>query len=161
MIETPLTTALAILQARVGTEVHVSEWLVITQDRVDAFAAATGDAQWIHTDPVRAERESPWGTTIAHGYLTLALQVPLRGLLETTLREFPAVHSVINYGLNRLRFPTPVRVGSRIRGRFTLQGVETLGADVLQVTERYTVEVDGETKPACIAESVMRMVFRS
>lgn len=161
MNETPLAAALAVLQARLGTEVHVSDWLVVTQERVDAFAAATGDAQWIHTDPERARRDSPWGTTIAHGYLTLALQVPLRGLLETTVREFPAVHSVINYGLNRLRFPTPVRVGARIRGRFTLQGVEVLGTDALQVTERYTVEVEGESKPACIAESVMRLLFRA
>lgn len=159
MTETPLASALAALQSRVGAEVHVSDWLLISQDRVDAFAAATGDAQWIHTDPDRARRESLWGTTIAHGYLTLALQVPLRGLVDSLPRECPGVRSVINYGLNRLRFPAPVRVGSRIRGRFILQGVEVLGTDVLQITERYTVEVDGETKPACIAESVMRLVF--
>lgn len=161
MTATPLERALADLQARLGTEVHVSEWLQITQERIDAFAKATGDTQWIHTDPERARTQSPWGTTIAHGYLTLALQVPLRGLPLNGAGELAGVHSVINYGLNRLRFPTAVPVGARIRGRFVLQALDRLGEDVLQVTERCTIELEGAAKPACIAESITRFVFRA
>lgn len=154
-----LTSALALLGAKVGGEVHVSDWLTITQERIDAFAKATGDEQWIHVDPERARRESPYEAPIAHGYLTLSLQVPLRGLVDEHKPYVAGVRSVINYGLNKLRFPAAVPVGSRIRGRFTLLGVEQVAPNALQVSEQYSVEVEGQGKPACIAESVMRLIF--
>ena len=159
MTENAIAAALAQLQSKVGQEVHLSDWLTITQARINAFADATDDHQWIHVDAERAARESPYGAPIAHGYLTLSLQVPLRGLVETDKPLAPGVKNVINYGLNKLRFPNAVRVGARIRGRFTLQAVEQVAPNVLQITEQYTAEIEGAPKPACIAESVMRLVF--
>jgi len=159
MSENALADALASLQAKVGTEVHLSEWMTITQERINAFAAATDDHQWIHIDAARAASESPYGAPIAHGYLTLSLQVPLRGLVDAAQPLAAGVRNVINYGLNKLRFPNAVRVDARIRGRFVLLAVEQVAPNVLQITEQYTAEVEGATKPACIAESVMRLVF--
>jgi len=152
-------TAFAALQARVGSEVHVSDWMPITQDRINQFAKATDDHQWIHVDANRAAKESPYGKAIAHGYLTLSLLVPLRGLVDETKPYADGVRSVINYGLNKLRFPNAVRVDARIRGRFTLMAVEQVAPNVLQITEQYQVEIEGESKPACIAETVMRLIF--
>jgi acyl dehydratase len=150
--------AFAELTARVGREVHVSDWLEVTQQRVDGFAAATGDHQWIHVDPARAGRESPWKATIAHGYLTLSLCPMLRGLVEGDRPLFAGVRQVINYGLEKTRFPNAVIVGSRIRARFVLLGVEEVPGG-LQVREQYTVEIDGQAKPACVAETIMRLYF--
>jgi len=147
------------LLAKVGQEVHLSDWLPITQQRIDAFAAATDDPQWIHTDPVRAKAESPYGTTIAHGYLTLSLQIPLRGLVTASGPFLPGAKNVVNYGLNKLRFPNAVRVGAKIRGRFTLVSVEVIAPNALQITESYAVEIEGEKKPGCVAESVIRVAF--
>ncbi len=150
--------ALAKLQTQVGQEVHCSDWLEVTQDLVNRFADATGDHQWIHVDPDRAAAESPYGGTIAHGYLTLSLYPMLRGLINSDKPMFPGVTNVINYGLNKLRFPNAVRVGKRIRARCTLVSVEeTKGS--LQITEQYAVEVEGEERPACVAECVMRLYF--
>ncbi len=151
--------ALASLTGQIGREVHVSDWLTVTQDRVNAFAAATDDQQWIHVDPARARIESPYGATIAHGYLTLSLQIPLRGLVQEGRPFLPGAKNVVNYGLNKLRFPNAVRVGSRIRGRFTLLAAEAVAPNVLQITESYTVEIEGQAKPACVAESIMRVTF--
>lgn len=159
MNQSALAAALATLQTRIGQEVHVSDWLTITQERINAFADATGDHQWIHVDVERATRESPYGAPIAHGYLTLSLSVPLRGLVDAQKPIVPGITNIINYGLNKLRFPNAVRVGARIRGRFTLQSVEQVAPNILQMTEQYTAEVEGASKPACIAESVMRLVF--
>lgn len=159
MTENAMTSALAALQAKVGTEVHLSDWMTITQERINAFAGATDDHQWIHVDAERASRESPYGAPIAHGYLTLSLQVPLRGLVDAGKPLAPGVRNVINYGLNKLRFPNAVRAGARLRGRFTLVAVEQVAPNVLQITEQYTAEIEGAAKPACIAESVMRLVF--
>jgi acyl dehydratase len=146
------------LQGKIGKEIHASDWLEITQQRIDAFAAATGDQQWIHTDPARAARESPWNSTIAHGYLTLSLYPLLRGLVDETTPLFPGVTRVINYGLDKLRFPNAVRSGSRVRARCVLLKIEDVPGG-LQMTEQYTVEIDGETKPACVAEAIMRVYF--
>jgi acyl dehydratase len=146
------------LSARIGQEIHVSDWLDVTQERVDAFAGATGDYQWIHTDADRARRESPYGGTIAHGYLTLSLYPALRGLVDESRPPFPGVRNVINYGINKLRFPNAVRVGARIRARCTLAAVEQIKGG-LQVTETYTVEIENEPKPACVAELIMRLYF--
>ena len=146
---------LAQLTARVGQEVHVSDWLTITQQRIDAFADATSDRQWIHVDPVRAAAESPWGSTIAHGYLTLSLYPMMRGLVgERPI--YPGVRQVINYGLDKLRFPNAVKVGSRIRVRCVLARFEAVKGGV-QTTEQATFEIEADPKPACIAEAIMRL----
>jgi len=104
------------LAARVGREVYVSDWLEITQQRIDRFADATGDHQWIHVNPARCAKESPWRTTIAHGYLTLALYPRLRGIVDAERPLYPGVKSILNYGLNRTRFPTAASV-QRARSR--------------------------------------------
>ncbi|MCP5329047.1 MAG: MaoC family dehydratase [Sinobacteraceae bacterium] len=152
-------TACAALLAQVGQEVHVSDWLLVTQQRVDAFAEATGDHQWIHVDPARASRESPYGGPIAHGYLTLSLHILLRGLVSAERPYAPGVVGIVNYGLDKLRFSNAVRVGARIRGRFVLLGATVVAPNVLQVSERYTVEIEGESKPGCVAESIFRLIF--
>lgn len=154
-----IAEALSQLQTRVGQEVHVSDWLTVSQERINAFGAATDDQQWIHVDVERARKESPYGGPIAHGYLTLSLLVPLRGLVDESKPYLPGAKQVINYGLNKLRFPNAVKSGARIRGRFTLVAAEQVAANVLQITETYSVEIEGETKPACIAESIMRVSF--
>jgi acyl dehydratase len=146
------------LQASLGAEVHVSDWHAVTQERVDGFAAVTGDRQWIHTDVARAARESPWRTTIAHGFLTIALYPLLRGFVLADRPPYPGVRAVVNYGLNKLRFTNAVRVGARVRGRCRLLAVEDFTGG-LQVTEEFTVEVEGERTPACVAEVVMRLYF--
>jgi acyl dehydratase len=150
--------SIAHLQGKVGQEIHCSDWLEVTQERIDAFAAATGDYQWIHVDPARAARESPYRTTIAHGYLTLALYPLLRGLVDANQPPFPGVQRVINYGLDKLRFPNAVRVGRRVRARCVLLKVEEVPGG-LQLHEQYTVEIDGEAKPGCVAEAIMRAYF--
>jgi acyl dehydratase len=146
------------LQGRLGQELHCSDWLDVTQERIDAFAEATGDHQWIHTDPARAAIESPYKATIAHGYLTLSLYPLLRGLVDADKPLFPGVTRVINYGLEKLRFPNAVRAGSRVRARCVLLKAEPV-AGGLQLTEQYTVEIEGEAKPACVAEAIMRAYF--
>jgi len=149
---------LEVLKRRVGEEVHLSDWMEVTQERINAFADATGDHQWIHVDVARAARESPWGSTIAHGYLTLSLYPMLRGLVSSGGPPYPGAKQAINYGLDRLRFPNPVRAGSRVRARCTLLKVEEVPGG-LQVMEQYTVEVEGQPKPACVAQAIMRVYF--
>lgn len=142
---------LAALRHRLGEEVAVSDWVTVTQERIQQFADATGDHQWIHVDPVRAAAESPFRTTVAHGFLTLSL-------LSTLARQamsFPDVHLGINYGLNRVRFVSPVPAGSRIRARFSPTAVAEIG-DAVQVTWAVTVEREGHHRPCCVAEWVVR-----
>jgi acyl dehydratase len=141
---------LADLQALVGTELGRSDWLAIDQPRIDAFAQATGDQQWIHVDPVRAAA-SPFGATVAHGFLTLSL-VPM---LSKASFQIGDVRMGVNYGVNRVRFPSPVRVGSRVRGVFALQSWAPLagGAHLVILA---TIELEGSAKPACVAETVSR-----
>jgi acyl dehydratase len=141
---------LADLAALVGQELAVSDWLLIDQARIDRFAEATGDHQWIHVDPVRAAA-GPFGAPIAHGFLTLSL-LPL---FFASGFEVGDVRMGINYGLNKVRFPMPVRVGSRLRGRFRLLSYEPLEGGAQMVVE-VTVELEGSAKPACVAESVTR-----
>lgn len=138
------------LAALVGQELALSDWLLIEQSRIDQFAAATGDHQWIHVDPVRAAA-GPFGTTVAHGFLTLSL-LPL--LAESTF-EIDDVKMGLNYGLNRVRFPHPVRVGSRLRARLKLLKYEPIEGGA-QLTIEVTMELEGASKPACVAESVTR-----
>lgn len=143
-------TGLAQLEEAVGQEVGVSDWLTVEQERVDQFATATDDHQWIHVDRQRAAA-GPFGTTIAHGYLTLALLVPL----THEAYHVEGVRMGLNYGLNRVRFPAPVPVGSRIRARVALKSLEDIGGGV-QAVWSVTVEREGGDKPVCIAESVVR-----
>ena len=140
------------LHGSVGRELATSDWLVITQERISAFAEATGDRQWIHLDRERAEKESPYGATIAHGFLTLSL---LSSLMQDAIQFEQAGRRAINYGLNRVRFPSAVRTGSRIRGRFSLAAFKDLG-DAIELVLSVTVECEGSEKPACVAEWVVR-----
>ena len=142
------------LEAEVGKEVAVSEWMVLSQERVNQFAEATDDPQWIHVDPERAKRESPFGGTIAHGFLTLSL---LPKFFEQCIDQ-PSGKMSINYGLNKVRFPTPMLVGGRMRGRFTLMSLERISGGI-QTTWQVTMECEGSDKPVCVAESVLRKYF--
>lgn len=153
-----LAEVLADLQSRIGEEVHVSDWMTVTQEVIDMFANATNDKQWIHIDETRAKAESPYGSTIAHGYLTLSLYPTLRGLVDADKPIFPGVKNIINYGLNKLRFTNAVTVNSKIRARCKIVAVEEI-KNSLQLTEQYTVEIDGQDRPACVAECIMRLYF--
>lgn len=146
--------ALQRLQSLVGTEIGVGEWMEITQERVDAFAAATDDHQFIHVDPDLAA-QTPFGGTIAHGFLTLSLIVPMVARIPIDV-GYPVMG--INYGLNKVRFPSPVPVGSRIRARYTLDSVEEVSGS-LQLTRTVTMEVEGIEKPAMVAESLVRLYY--
>jgi acyl dehydratase len=139
------------LLAAVGTDLGTTDWIEITQERVDQFADATGDHQWIHVDPVRAAAESPYGGTIAHGYLTLALT----NLFLPDLIEVQGVSMGINYGTEKVRFPSPVLVGSKVRGAGRLAAATPIEGGV-QSTIVVTVEIDGTSKPACVVESLSR-----
>lgn len=147
-------TSVAEMQAEVGKEVAVSDWLTITQERVNQFAVATDDSQWIHVDVERAKRESPFGGPIAHGFLTLSL---LPKFIEEVI-ELPSGSMSINYGLNKVRFPSPMPVGGRLRGRFTLLALETINKGMQSVWQ-VTMELEGSDKPVCVAESVLRCYF--
>ncbi len=143
------------LQPLVGQEVAVSDWITVDQERIDRFAEATGDHQWIHVDPERA-KAGPFGATVAHGFLTLSL-------LPWMTQQAMVIRSTkmgVNYGLNKVRFPAPVPVGSRLRARFKLQKFETLealrGISAAQLVWEVTIEREGSTKPVCVAESISR-----
>ena len=138
------------LKDRVGEEVAVSDWLEMSQERIDAFAAATGDDQWIHVDRERAARESPYGATVAHGFLTLSL---LPYLIRAI--EIQGVRMGINYGLNRVRFTGPVPAGARLRARFRLDAAEPIAGGV-QAVWSVTVECEGQPKPSLVAEWITR-----
>lgn len=145
---------LADLQPLVGQTIGGSDWLVVDQARIDLFAEATDDHQWIHVDPAQAAA-GPYGATVAHGFLTLSL-LPHFFATGFTVDD---VQMGINYGLNRVRFPSPVRVGSRLRGVFVLKAYEPLEGGA-QLTVEVTVELEGSGKPACVAESVTRRYTR-
>jgi len=147
-------TSAAELTAAQGGELGTSDWVTVTQEAVNLFADATGDHQWIHVDPERAAK-GPFGTTIAHGYMTLSL---LPALMHT-MYSVEGAKLAINYGLNKVRFPAPVPVGSRVRATSTLVNVEDLGNGAVQLTVSTAVEVEGSGKPACVAESLLRYVF--
>jgi acyl dehydratase len=141
------------LRALEGQEAAVGEWFEVTQERIDRFAEVTEDRQWIHMDAERARAESPYGETIAHGFLTLSL-------LSHLSREAVDVRGDygmrINYGLNRVRFPAAVRAGSRVRGRFTVHSVKEVSGGV-EAVWAVTIEIEGKSKPACVAEWVTRL----
>jgi len=140
------------LKALLGQEIGPSEWREVTQDDIDRFAELSGDDQWIHVDVERAKRESPFGTTVAHGNLTLSMIDGLRrGLIQSQ-----GFRLGVNYGWNKVRLPAPVPSGSRIRARAEVLSVDEVGGGWWQVVTRFSVEVEGNEKPACVAESVGR-----
>lgn len=139
------------LRAAVGSDLGTSEWLTIDQDRVHQFAQATGDDQWIHVDVERANRESPFGGPIAHGYLTMSLS----NYFLPRIVEVSGFTAGVNYGVNKVRFMTPVLVGSRVRGRAELLEVTDVPGG-LQSIMKITIEIDGTEKPACVIEAVSR-----
>jgi acyl dehydratase len=142
---------LAALSGWIGREVACSDWLVIEQQRIQRFAEATGDTQWIHVDAERARRESPYKSTIAHGYLTLSL-IPT--LMQSCVR-IDGIGMAINYGLDRVRLPAPVRVNQRIRARIVLERIEPVTGGI-QVFWSATVEIENADKPACVAQMLVR-----
>jgi acyl dehydratase len=146
-----LETTLEELRGLAGREIAVTEWLEITQERIDLFADATEDHQWIHIDRERAQRESPYGATIAHGFLTLSL---LPKFLKDSI-EIGGLRMAINYGLNRVRFPSAVRAGSRIRARIVLQSMRDVG-DSTEAIYSITIESERAEKPCCVAEMLAR-----
>jgi acyl dehydratase len=139
------------MRALIGQQVALSDWVDITQERITMFADATDDHQWIHVDPQRCERESPFKTPVAHGFLTLSL---LSSLFENSMRMLDA-KMVVNYGMNKVRFPAPVPVGSRVRAALTLLRIEEL-ADCAQLEWKVVIEREGGDKPVCVAEMLMR-----
>jgi len=147
VIETPQA-----LKDYVGREIAVTEWFLVTEDRIRQFAEATEDRQWIHLDRERAARESPYHTTIAHGFLTLSL---LSHFMEQAVEIRSGVRLAVNYGLNRVRFPSPVPAGSKVRARFTLQSLKEL-PDALEAQFSVAVETEGSEKPSCVAEWIVR-----
>ena len=149
-MKTAVFERLSDLKAQLGQEIAISDWITVTQERINQFAEATGDHQWIHVDPVRA-KASPFGCTIAHGYLTLSL---LPAFSEPAI-QMKSVKMGLNYGCNKVRFTNPVKVNSRVRGRFNLKAFETIEGGA-QVTMLVTIEIEGQEKPACVVESISR-----
>jgi acyl dehydratase len=144
--------SVAELRQAAGTDLGHSEWIEVDQKRIDQFAEATGDHQWIHVDPERA-RSGPFRTTIAHGYLTLSL-IPA---LAASVWSVEGARMGVNYGLNKVRFPAPVPVGSRLRAHLELLAVEDVPGNGVQLTTQVTVEREGGDKPVCVAETVSRV----
>ena len=142
------------LRAQLGRESVITEWVLVSQERIDQFAQATGDFQWIHVDVARAAKDSPFGGTIAHGFLTLSLL----GKFYDDDIILPFCDVGVNYGLNKVRFTNPVRAGSRVRGRFILSKLDDLD-DGIQMTWTVTFEIEGIDRPACVAEHVVRRYF--
>jgi len=142
------------LKTLVGQEIGVGPWFEVTQDRINAFADVTGDHQFIHVDPERAAK-TPFGTTVAHGFLTLSL-LPMLGKDREGVKVDLKQKMVVNYGLNRLRFVSPVKVGSRIRLRSTLQAVDEVSPGIYQFTNVQTIEIEGGERPALVAEMLSR-----
>ena len=139
------------LKQLAGREVAVTDWLEVTQERINQFADATGDHQWIHIDRERAQRESPYKTTIAHGFLTLSLT---SWFIRQAI-EFRGLRMAVNYGLNKVRFPSAVRSGAKVRARIALQAVKE-HPDSVEATWLVTIECEGSEKPACVAEWIAR-----
>jgi acyl dehydratase len=140
------------LKELVGREIGVAEWFPVTQERIQQFAEATEDRQWIHIDRARARKESPYGDTIAHGFLTLSL---LSHLMKEAIQVQGGVRLAVNYGLNRVRFPAAVRADSRIRARIALLELKEL-SDAAEATYSVTIENEGSAKPVCVAEWIVR-----
>src|SRR5271163_1176884 len=146
--------SLEALRALVGTEINLSDWLTIDQARIDAFAEVTGDYQWIHVDPVRAAA-GPFGATIAHGFMTLSLLPMLSG--QTWIKQ-PGVLGALNYGLDKVRFLTPVKCGARVRNRVRMLSLEDKGPGRTLIANESTMEIEGEEKPAFVATTLVMVL---
>lgn len=152
--------ALAVFKSYEGEEEGVGEWFEVDQERINLFADATMDHQFIHIDPEKAAELSPYKVTIAHGFLTLSLIVHLGGSIAPKKPEaLEGVYMGVNYGLDKVRFPAPVPVNSKIRARHTLMSAELKGEGTIQVKRRVTIELEGQEKPVCVAESLTRLMY--
>jgi acyl dehydratase len=146
------------LSSQLGQETFVGEWFTVDQDRIDQFARVTGDEQWIHTDPERAAQESPFKTTIAHGFLTLSLIPALTRATDPANNPYPEAKMIVNYGLNQVRFPYPVKAGSRVRARQKLLELVPMKRSI-EVVNEVSVEVENSKRLACVAQTVLRLYF--
>jgi acyl dehydratase len=155
--EDRVVTSVEELKELIGQELSVGDWVEVTQERVNAFADVTGDHQYIHVDPERA-KQTFFGGTVAHGYLTLSL-LPMLGANRHGIRVNLNGKMAVNYGMNKVRFPAPVRVGKRIRVHTKLIAVDEIGDRAVQTTNLQTIEIEGEEKPACVAETLGRVYF--
>ena len=147
------------ITGRLVEEAHLSDWLDVDQTMIQGFANVTKDQQWIHVDVDRAAKESPFGSTVAHGFLTLALIPHLSGHVDADRPPYPGLKLAVNYGLNRVRFPNPVIAGSKVRTRSKLASVDQINEACFQVVTEVTIEIDGQQKPGCVAETVTRYYF--
>ncbi|WMS85737.1 MaoC family dehydratase [Pleionea litopenaei] len=146
------------LQEQLGEETFVGEWLLVDQKCINQFAEVTGDKQWIHTDAERAAEESPFKTTIAHGFLTLSLIPALTDTVNSDNNPYPDAKMVVNYGLNQVRFPFPVKSGSRVRARTRLIGLTPMKRSI-EIVNEVSIEVENSKRLACVAETVLRLYF--
>lgn len=146
------------LKQQLGQETFVGQWYTIDQNCINQFADVTSDHQWVHTDPVRASQESPFKTTIAHGFLTLSLIPTLTDIVGPTKSPYPGAKMMVNYGLNKVRFPYPVKSGSRVRARMRLIDLSLMKRSI-EVVNEVTVAVENSRRPGCIAETVLRLYF--
>ena len=144
---------------KLGEETRLSDWLNVGQSMIQGFADVTKDHQWIHVDVDRSTKESPFGSTVAHGFLTLSLIPHLGGMVDATEPAYPGLKLAVNYGLNRVRFQNPVTAGSNVRTRTKLVGVDKINDECFQVVGEVTIEIEGKEKPACVAEMVSRYYF--
>ena len=153
-VTTAVFDSVAGVLAAVGSDLGTTDWVTVTQQRINTFAEATGDHQWIHVDPERA-KDGPFGTCVAHGYLTLALA----NLFLPQLVSYQRLKMGVNYGCDKVRFPAPVKVDSRIRGRGEVVAAEPVKGDGVQVTVRISVEIEGADKPGCVVDTISRLYF--
>ena len=151
--------AYELYQAAIGQPEGTGEWFEIDQERINAFAEVTEDRQFIHVDPEQCKALSPWGVPIAHGFLTLSLLTKLAETVPQAPERFEGILMGVNYGFEKVRFVNPVKVGSKVRASAVLTAVEAKDANTLQVTKTYTVEIEGETKPALVADWITRLVY--
>jgi acyl dehydratase len=151
--------AFTVLSKSVGTAEGAGEWFLVDQERINAFAEVTEDRQFIHVDPELSAQMSPWGVPIAHGFLTLSLLTHLLASVPQDPKALEGILMGVNYGFEKVRFINPVKVGSKIRAQSTVANVEQKDANTLHVTRAITVEIEGETKPALVAEWVTRLVY--
>ncbi len=159
-MSTKAESALAIFESYLGEEEGVGDWFEIDQERINLFADATMDHQFIHIDPEKSAELSPYKVTIAHGFLTLSLIVHLGGSIPPKKPQaLEGVYMGVNYGLDKVRFPAPVPVNSKVRARHRLVGAELKGPNTIQVKREVTVELEGSDKPVCVAESLLRFMY--
>ena len=147
------------INSGLGKQSHLSDWQDVSQSMINGFADVTKDHQWIHVDVERAGKESPFKDTVAHGFLTLSLIPYLSGMVDASAPPYPGVQLAVNYGMNRVRFPNPVIADSKVRSRSKLVGVDKINEKCIQVVNEVTIEIDGQDKPACVAEIVARYYF--